>query len=169
MIALRDAVAADGPAVAAVGRRAFAETFGTLYAPVDLATFLDQAFGPAGLPAQCGDPAWRIRLALDGEAIVGFAKLGPVGFPGDWPATAVELYQLYVLGSHHGAGVGPMLMDWAVEAARAGGATELLLSVFVDNHRAKRLYARYGFVDIGRFDFRVGDHIDEDRLMRLVL
>ena len=86
-----------------------------------------------------------------------------------WPADAVELHQLYVLKDHLGAGVGPALMDWAIATARDGGAGQLVLSVYVDNHRAKRFYARYGFVDIGRYDFAVGSTIDEDRLMRLML
>lgn len=60
-------------------------------------------------------------------------------------------------------------MDWTIATARARGASELILSVYVDNHRAKAFYTRYGFVDIGRYDFPVGDTIDEDRIMRLSL
>jgi hypothetical protein len=41
--------------------------------------------------------------------------------------------------------------------------------VFVDNVRAQRFYARYGFQDVGRYAFMVGSHEDEDRLMRLAL
>ncbi|KQM67572.1 acetyltransferase [Sphingomonas sp. Leaf17] len=165
----RDALPADGPALAAMGRQSFTETFGTLYAPADLAAFLDTTFGPAGLPAQLGDPAYRIRVATSGDAIVGFAKLGPVLFPGDWPADAIELHQLYALADSHGTGVGPLLMDWAIATARRMGCSALILSVYVDNHRARAFYARYGFVDIGRYDFAVGTHIDEDRIMRLTL
>lgn len=169
MIVYRDARPDDGEALATMARTAFAETFGTLYKPADLAAFLDEAFGPNGLPTQIGDPAFTIRVATEGEAIIGFAKIGPVAFPGDWPEQAVELYQLYVLSSHLGAGIGPALMDWAIEAARARGASDLMLSVYVDNHRAKAFYKRYGFVDVGRYDFPVGDTIDEDRIMRLAL
>ena len=169
MIAYRDAVPADGPALAAMAKQSFTETFGTLYRPEDLATFLDQAFGARGLPAQIADPSYAIRVALQDGAIIGFAKTGPVAFPGDWPATAVELYQLYVLRDHHGAGVGPALMDWAIATARAGARTEMILSVYVDNHRAHRFYQRYGFTEIGRYVFMVGDQADDDRIMRLVL
>ena len=169
MIAYRPATRHDAAPLAAMGRAAFTETFGTLYAPANLETFLDQAFGPAGLPAQLADPAYTIRIAAEGTRIVGYAKLGPVAFPGDWPADAIELHQLYVLADAHGTGVGPALMNWATDAARASGASELVLSVFVDNHRARRFYEKRGFVDIGRYEFLVGDHVDEDRLMRLAL
>ena len=169
MIAMRDAVPADGPELAEMARRSFTETFGALYPASDLAAFLDRTFGVDGLPSQLDDPAYRVRIASEDGRIIGFAKLGPVAFPGDWPADAIELHQLYVLGGWHGEGVGPALLDWAIATARAANHSELLLSVYVDNHRARRFYRRYGFVEVGRYEFRVGETIDDDRIMRLAL
>jgi RimJ/RimL family protein N-acetyltransferase len=40
------------------------------------------------------------------------------------------------------------------------------LSVYIDNHRARRCYERYGFVGVGRYRFMVGAHADEDVVMR---
>ena len=169
MIAYRDAVRTDGLALAAMAARSFTETFGTLYRASDLAAFLKEAFGDEGLPSQIGHPDFAIRLATENESIIGFVKLGPVAFPGDWPPDAIELHQLYVLGGWQGEGVGPVLMDWALKHARAQGRSEMILSVYVDNARARRFYERYGFEEIGGYTFMVGEHPDEDRLMRLVL
>ncbi|SEM92297.1 Acetyltransferase (GNAT) family protein [Sphingomonas gellani] len=169
MIGYRASEPGDAAEIGAVATQAYVETFEGLYRQGDLDAFLPAAFGPAGLQAHVSDPSYTIRVATDRDTIIGFAKLGPVMFPGDWPADAVELHQLYVLKDHLGAGVGPALMDWAIATARGRGAGQLVLSVYVDNHRAKRFYARYGFVDIGRYDFAVGSTIDEDRLMRLML
>jgi ribosomal protein S18 acetylase RimI-like enzyme len=169
MIAYRDAVSADGPALATMAARCFTETFGTLYRASDLAAFLEEAFGDEGLPSQIGDPDFAIRLATEDLRIVGFDKLAPVAFPGDWPTDAIELHQLYVLGGWHGEGVGPALMDWAIDHSRAQGRSEMILSVYVDNARARRFYERYGFEEIGGYTFMVGEHPDEDRLMRRVL
>jgi ribosomal protein S18 acetylase RimI-like enzyme len=169
MIAYRDAVAADGPELAQMARRSFTDTFGTLYRQEDLALFLDQAFGSSGLPADLTDPAYRVRVAIDQGRIVGYCKIGPVTFPGEWPETAMELHQLYILSDHHGAGLAPVLMDWALDTMRAQGASEVILSVYVDNHRARRFYERYGFEEIGQYTFMVGSHEDDDRLMRLKL
>ena len=169
MIAYRDAVAADGPELAQMARRSFTDTFGTLYRQEDLALFLDQAFGSSGLPADLTDPAYRVRVAIEQGRIVGYCKIGPVTFPGEWPETAMELHQLYILSDHHGAGLAPVLMDWALDTMRAQGASEIILSVYVDNHRARRFYERYGFEEIGQYTFMVGSHEDDDRLMRLKL
>ena len=168
VITYADAADVDAAELTAMATESFVATFGDLYAPADLAAFLDDAFAQR-LSAHLADPAYRIRLARAGGRIVGFAKIGPVLFPGDWPATAIELHQLYLLAPWQGAGVAAVLMDWAIDAARANGAGELLLSVFVDNHRARRFYERRGFVEVGRYVFMVGGHADDDRIMRLAL
>lgn len=169
MIRYRDARTIDGPALAAMARRSFTETFGTLYRQSDLAAFLDEAFGANGLPSQLSDPDFAVRLALHHETIIGFVKMGPVTFPGEWRPDAIELYQFYILGEWHGTGVAQELMAWALDHAREHGAREIILSVYVDNHRAHRFYEKYGFRDIGRIAFRVGETVDDDNLMRLVL
>ena len=169
MITYRDARTIDGPALAAMARRSFTETFGTLYRQSDLAAFLDEAFGANGLPSQLSDPNFAVRLALDDGEIIGFVKMGPVTFPGEWRPDAIELYQFYVLGPWQGQGVAQVLMEWSLGHARSHGAKEIILSVYVDNHRAQRFYERYGFSEIGRYAFRVGETIDDDRIMRLVL
>ena len=60
-------------------------------------------------------------------------------------------------------------MQWVMDEARTRGAEQLFLSVFVDNHRAQRFYARYGFEQVGTYAFMVGDHADEDLIMRALL
>lgn len=169
MIGYRDARTIDGPALGAMARQSFVETFGTLYSEADLAAFLDEAFGPNGLPSQLSDPDFAVRLALADDAIIGFVKMGPVTFPGEWRPDAIELYQFYVLAAWHGRGVAQELMAWSLGHARDHGAREIILSVYVDNHRAHRFYRKYGFCDIGRIAFRVGETVDDDTLMRLVL
>ena len=165
----RDAVPADGPALAAMARRCFTDTFGSLYRASDLFPFLDRAFGADGLPSQIDDPRFTIRLAIDDEAIAGFAKVGPVEFPGTWDAGTIELHQLYVLGAWQGEGVAPALMDWVIATARARDYNRLVLSVFIDNLRARRFYTRYGMREIGHYEYRVGEHIDDDRIWALDL
>jgi ribosomal protein S18 acetylase RimI-like enzyme len=169
MIVYRTAQAEDAAPLAAMARASFTETFGHLYPPEDLATFLDATFGPGGLPAQIGDPRYTIRIALDGDRVAGFAKIGPNAFTDHAPAEAIELYQLYVLQPWQGAGVAATLMEWAIGEARARGAPQLMLSVYVDNLRAQRFYTRYGLREVGRYAFPVGNTIDDDRIWRLDL
>jgi diamine N-acetyltransferase len=159
----RDAAAADIPAIDALFRRSFTATFGHLYAPADLATFLAR-FTPAVWAAELAE--LRFRLAEDAEGLAGYAKIGPLTLPAETDRPAHELRQLYMDERAKGSGAAQALLDWAGDEARARGAKELWLSVYVDNHRAKRFYERNGFEDRGRYLFLVGNHEDEDRLMR---
>ena len=161
----RDAAAADLPAIDRVFRESFCATFAHLYKEEDLAAFLAQ-FTPEAWADEFADARYRFRVVeLNGE-ILGYLKLGPPALPVETDKRAIELRQLYLLPKSHGQGVGKLLTDWAIEEARRMGAEELYLTVYVDNHRAKRLYDRYGFEAVGRYDFMVGEQADEDIIMR---
>lgn len=168
MIAYRDAEPRDAAALARLGRDSFTETFGHLYTPENLAAFL-LSHSEQGWRAELEDSRYQVRLAkADGEAIA-YAKLGPPSLPFEPRGLSIELRQFYVLGPWQGEGVAAALMEWVLERASASGARDLYLSVFVDNHRARRFYARYGFEFVATYAFMVGDHADEDHIMRLEL
>lgn len=168
MIAYRDARAADVPAIDALFRDSFVATFGHLYAAADLATFVG-GFTHDAWRAELAQDDVAIRLAEDDGVLVGFAKTSAPALPLVLDGPALELRQLYLADSAKGTGVAAALMEWTIERARLSGAGAVILSVYVDNHRARRFYERYGFVDAGRYAFMVGAHEDEDRMMRLLL
>ncbi len=166
-IEYRTPAPADGPALAAMARRCFAVTFGRRYEKHDLETFLDAAYGPNGMLAELEDPQADFRIALDGTNIIAYAKLSPLKAPACDPEPgALELRQIYVLGPWQGTGVAESLMAWALDRARALDAPEIYLTVFDDNHRAKRFYARHAFVDVGGCLFRCGSSVEDDRIWR---
>lgn len=163
---------ADAEAIAAFANGSFTHTFGHIYDPADLSLFLAEWNPPDRVRAQITSDDHDIGLVRDrAGAILGYIKMGPVDFelPADQPTdSAVELHQLYVAEAAKGTGVAAALMDWGIAWARER-ASILYLSVFVENDRAQAFYRRYGFVDVGRNAFRVGNHIDEDRFFRLDL
>ena len=168
MNAYRDALPADAALMARLGPETFTETFGHLYTPENLAAFLT-VHSEENWLAELSDPRFSVRLAEEEGAAIGFAKLGPPSLPFEVKGPTAELRQLYVLRAWQGAGVAGELMAWVLAEARNRGAAQLYLSVFVDNRRARRFYARYGFEPVGRYDFMVGTHADEDIIMRLKL
>ncbi|MCD2325197.1 GNAT family N-acetyltransferase [Sphingomonas sp. IC-56] len=168
MIRYRDAEAGDVSAIDAVFRESFVATFGHLYKPEDLAAFLGQ-FTLEAWTKELATPGMAVRLAEDDAGVVGFCKIGPVTLPVEAGPPTTELRQLYLRERGKGTGAAQALAAWAIASARAQGATRMVLSVYVDNHRARRFYERHGFQEIGRYEFRVGDHIDDDRIMSLDL
>lgn len=168
MIAYRDATSDDAPALARLGKQTFTETFGHLYAPDDLALFLEN-HTEAKWRADLADPGLAVRLAEDEGQAVGYAKVGPPSLPFEVTRPTAELKQFYLLKPWHGAGIAHALMQWVEQEARQRGAEQIVLSVFIDNHRARRFYERYGFVIIGQYHFMVGTHADDDLIMRRLL
>ncbi len=165
---IRDASPADLSAIDRVFRQSFCDTFAHLYPPEDLAAFLAD-FTPQAWSDEFTDARYRSRVAETPGEVIGFVKLGPSALPVETNKRAVELRQIYVLKEHHGSGIAAELSDWATEEARRQGFEELYLTVYVDNHRARRFYERYGFGAVGRYDFMVGSHADEDIIMRKAL
>jgi ribosomal protein S18 acetylase RimI-like enzyme len=167
-IAYRDAVPADAATLDRLFDTVFCDTFAHLYRPEDLDAFLS-SFSIADWEEQLRDPAFACRIAeVDGEP-AGYIKLGPLKLPVEPDGPSLLLNQLYVLNAHHGVGIAHALMDWAVEETKRRGASCIYLTVFTDNHRARRFYDRYGFEAVGRYDFMVGNQADDDIIMRKTL
>ncbi|MBN8843008.1 MAG: GNAT family N-acetyltransferase [Sphingomonadales bacterium] len=172
MTAIQLARPEDAEAIAMFANGSFTHTFGHIYDPADLSTFLAGWNPPERVRAQIEDTDHDIALVRDeGGAVLGYIKMGPVEFdlPPEQPTDdAVELHQLYVAEAAKGTGVAVALMEWGIAWARER-ASILYLTVFTENHRAQAFYRRYGFYDVGRNQFRVGNHVDEDRFFRLDL
>ena len=166
-LAYRRATPADGPALAAMGRRCFVETFGAHFPADDMAAHLDRMFGPEGLPAEIGNPVCRVMMAAEEGEIAGYLKLTPITLEVEHPPGALEIKQLYVLQPWQGAGVAPALIDWAVERARDEGVPALFLSVWSEGERAIAFYRRQGFVTVGHAPFLLGSRTYSDPVMRL--
>jgi GNAT superfamily N-acetyltransferase len=164
----RDATPADAASMAEIGRRTFVDTFGHLYTAENLSAFL-VCHTAESWRGELEDPDFSVRIVEAEGAPVAYAKIGPPSLPFEPRGPSIELRQLYVTEPWQGRGVSHALMRWAIDEARSRGARDLYLSVFVDNHRARRFYERYGFTFVGTYAFMVGEHADEDHVMRLGL
>jgi ribosomal protein S18 acetylase RimI-like enzyme len=158
---------ADAEALAAIGAETFAETFGHLYPPQDLAAFLADAHSVARAKADLADPAkaaWLVEAA--GEAI-GYALAGPCKLPHpDVTDGCGELDRLYLKAGRQGGGVGSRLLDAALAWLERDGPRQLWIGVWSENQGAQRLYARRGFEVVGSYDFLVGATRDHELIMR---
>jgi ribosomal protein S18 acetylase RimI-like enzyme len=167
-IEYRTASVGDAPALSLLGTETFTATFGHLYQPDDLAVFL-KIHSLEAWEKELTDPAFAVRVAEEDGVLVGYAKLGPPHLPFEPRGEAAELRQLYVVEEVKGQGVAHTLVDWVIERARDRRADHLYLSVFTDNHRARRFYEKLGFEAEGTYHFMVGNHADDDIVMRLKL
>lgn len=171
---MSEAVQYSGPAgvpakeLCSMAARAFSETFAHLYDHEPFQLFLRTAYGIGGfLEKDLHDPKIHWRVAIFNGSPIGYAKVSPLSAPAPSPLpNALELRQIYVLREWHGMGVADSLMKWVLDHARSDGAPEIYLTVFDHNERAKRFYSRYGFREVGRCTFTLGNRVDDDRVWR---
>ncbi len=163
---------ADAEEISAVAQASFRAAFADVsYPPADLAHFLDSAMGSTAYARQMADSRYALRIARNhGGAMTGLIKTGPNDLPmpaGQPPVELTrELHQLYLLDEAKGRGIADAMMAWAEADAQERGAVALYLSVYIDNSRAQRFYARHGYREIGKNPFRVGTVIDDDRVWK---
>lgn len=167
--ALRRASADDAAAVRDLFCRSFTATFGHLYPLQELSEWL-QSCTLERFAAECSALDHACMLGIDAEGrVLGYCLLGPQALPVESAATWWALRQLYLEEEAKGIGLADALLGWAIDETRARAFAELYLTVWVDNYRARRFYERHGFIEVGRYEFRVGSTVDDDRILRLTL
>jgi ribosomal protein S18 acetylase RimI-like enzyme len=77
----------------------------------------------------------------------------------------IELQKFYVKTKFHGTEVTAKLMIEAKKECVKRKYTDIWLSVFSDNDRAKKFYSKYGFVVVGTANFTMGSETHLDNLM----
>jgi ribosomal-protein-alanine N-acetyltransferase len=80
----------------------------------------------------------------DAPAVAGYA--GMMFVPG---GTQADVLTIAVASDYWGQGIGSALLGTLIQAARDRGCTEVFLEVRKDNPRARGLYLRRGFEEIG--------------------
>ena len=128
-VRLRPIIMADMPAIMALEQELFPE----------------DAWTPEMFAGEFAQPTSR-RLYLVAEeesALVGYAGMMFTG------GTQADVVTLAVDPDRWGEGTGTALLSALVDEAAKRGYAEVLLEVREDNPRARRLYLRHGFTEIG--------------------
>lgn len=134
-----------------------------------IAAFTEENLSPSAFSAHLADPGTIVLLARDPAG-------DPVGYVvaipgrGEDPAagalargrTPIYLSKCYAAPRAHGSGLATELMERTVELARSAGHDSLWLGTNADNARARRFYAKTGFLQRGERDFVVGGQLCRD-------
>lgn len=100
----------------------------------------------ATLPGEYAAPRGTLLLATVDGQLAGCCALRPMDAT-DYP-NAAEMKRLYVRRAFRGLGLGRQLADGALDAARKGGYSTVLLDTLDDMEAARALYEDLGFQEI---------------------
>ncbi len=163
---VRAASAADVPAIAAVGTRAFRQAYGPSTRPEDAAVHLERYFSVAAVRRAMATAGCRYLVAESGSTIVGYAQLRDGEPPADVPARkALEVGQLYVAPDRQRLGAGGALIEAAAGIAGAEAADGVWLTTWEGADWAIAFYTGVGFSRVGSADFQVGATHFRDALL----
>ena len=107
--------------------------------------FPEDAWTPEMFAAEFAQPASRgfYLVAEEGSTLMGYAGMMFTG------GSQADVVTLAVNRGRWGEGTGTALLTALVDEAEKRGYQEVLLEVREDNPRARQLYLRHGFTDIG--------------------
>lgn len=164
---IRRATPEDAPAASAIAADTFVETFGHLYPPADLETYLTEAYDVDAQLAVLEDPQRAVWLAEEDGEVIGHAAAGPCGLPHDGVQPGdMELKRLYLRRSHQGGYRGTQLLRTALDWMVRDGPRTVWLGVWSENLGAQRFYERHGFTRAGEYHFPVGQTLDLEFILR---
>lgn len=170
-IIIRPCTPDDAGRLSVVAAATFIETYAGIVDGADIVHHCRTTHAAEAYEALLADPARRLFLAtLDpGDAPVGFLLMGAPDLPVDTGPDDMELTRIYALHRFHGQGLGPRLMQTAIDAARAAAKRRLLLAVYSRNDRANAFYRKTGFRRVGERLFHVGVSDYQDWVLALDL
>lgn len=156
---IRPAGGADAAAVAAIYNEGIEDR---------LATFETHPRGPEEVAAWLEDGR-PFLVAVDGDAVVGFARVGP--YSDRCVYEGVGEHAVYVARAARGGGIGRLLLDAVCEEAERAGLYKLTSRIFTDNAASRAAHLAAGFEEVGvqrrhgRLDGRWKDCVLVERLL----
>lgn len=169
-ISLAKANAVTAAQLADLGRRTFQDTFAATNTAADMAAYLATNFGPDIQLAELQDRENTFLLAHMQSELVGYAKLhdnSGLGLPeGQDAADRLEIERLYVRDDWQGTGLGAALMRGILALAEQLHCSAVVLGVWEKNDKARAFYQRFGFREIGQHEFRLGQDVQTDLILR---
>ncbi|RIA45857.1 acetyltransferase (GNAT) family protein [Hephaestia caeni] len=154
----------DAAALALVASATFLDAFAGVLDGADIIAHCLKHNTPAAFADWIDDPDSAVAVveAIPGGAPLGYMLLTTPDLPIETGPQDIELKRIYTLSRWHGAGMGPALMNQALDDAANLGKNRILLGVYGGNARARAFYERHGFALVGERRFLVGTTWHDD-------
>ena len=132
--------------------------------------YLDLAFSKDNLSSELKNEESEFYFAYLMDVIVGYFKI-------NWGKAqkeikdkdAVEIERIYVLREFRRKKLGQEMLEKAIDLAKSKGAKYIWLGVWEKNIKAIRFYERNNFKQFGSHNFKLGNDIQTDILMKLLI
>lgn len=153
-----------------IGIRTFYETFAEFNSEEDMADYLATSFSLEKVSDELKNKSSEFYFALLNEEIIGYLKINFSEAQTELKAqNALEIERIYVLKEFHGKKVGQILYEKVIQIAKKMNVDYVWLGVWEKNPRAISFYKKNGFVEFDTHVFKLGNDIQTDIMMKMVL
>ena len=160
----------DSNALLKIARNTFVTYFKEFNSEQNLSQYVNKAFTTDKLTAEIANPNSAFYFAKLNNEIVGYLKVNFAEAQTELnDATSLEIERIYVTENFIGKKVGQFLFEKALKIANKNKLNYIWLGVWEQNYRAIRFYEKQNFVTFDKHVFQMGNEMQIDYLMKLIL
>lgn len=136
----------------------------------DFKVYLDKAFSESQFKSELINSQSAFYCCYFEDKLAGYIKVNFSDAQTDVnDPTSLEIERIYVLKPFQGKGLGLALLNRAIEIATENSLTYIWLGVWQKNQKAISFYEYQGFHQFGTKHFYIGNDLQDDALMKLLI
>ena len=153
-----------------IGTQTFLETFAEMNSEENMKQYLEDKFSINKLTSELSNPNSEFYFAILNKEPLGYLKVNFAKAQTELKdENGLEIERIYVLKEFHGAKIGQLLYNQALQIAKIHNLNYLWLGVWEENHRALNFDKKNGFIEFDKHLFKLGNDEQTDLLMKLIL
>lgn len=151
-----------------IARETFLESFGDQNTEENINLYLEEGLSLKSLKQQINNPDTDFYFLYYNSQLAGYLKLNQGLAQTDSKLeNALEIERIYIKSEYQGEGLGGRLLRYSLSEAKDRGLDWLWLGVWENNQKAIAFYTHYGFQVFDQHNFRLGNELQRDYLMKI--
>lgn len=155
------------PELQRISKQTFQETFAPYNSAENMEQYITHAFSTEKLQAELQNHNSQFYFAYHKDEIAGYIKLNSgAAQTENMGPDALEIERIYVLQQYQGKNLGQQLFNSALRIAAENNKKMVWLGVWEHNTKAISFYLKNGFVVFSKHQFKLGNDVQTDLLMK---
>jgi diamine N-acetyltransferase len=164
---IRELSEKDIPVLRDLAIQIYRDTFSDANTPENMEAFISKDYSVSSFQREFREDGSHYYFALDHDQPAGYLRLRK-NSEADFHlgSNTIELHRLYIDVNYQGKQVGSLLMQHALDVAKAMKVDWIWLGVWEHNPKAQKFYSKWGFERFAEHVFYMGDEAQTDWLLK---
>ena len=150
-----------------IGKNTYFDTFNKFCSKEVMDAYIGEAFRREKIVSELNNENSFFYFVYSGKIVAGYLKLNIGDAQCDLKEhNVLEIERIYVNRDFKRRGIGRVLLNKAIERAKELKKDFIWLGVWEKNESAIEFYKKNGFFKIGTHNFRMGDEIQNDYILK---